>query len=93
MTGGVSELMQDGALWAVGFVLLILVLLLFHRPLHLLLRLLLRTVVGLTALTLFAPLGHLLGISLGVNLWNGLILGALGVPGFGLLLLLHWVAL
>ena len=93
MTGGVWELMQDGAFWAVGFVLLVLVLLLFHRPLHLLLRLLLRTGVGLTALTLFAPVGNLLGISLGVNLWNGLVLGVLGLPGFGLLLLLHWVAL
>ena len=36
-------------------------------------------------------MGGFVGIKLGVNLVNALILGALGAPGFGLLLMLQWV--
>ena len=56
-----------------------------------LVRLILRSSVGLAALALFAQVGQLLGISLGVNLVNALVLGLLDVPGFGLLLMLQWV--
>ena len=35
--------------------------------------------------------GTLLGVNLGVNLLNGLVLGALGLPGFALLLMAQWV--
>ena len=31
------------------------------------------------------------GIRLGLNVFNALFIGVLGVPGFGLLLLLQWV--
>lgn len=31
------------------------------------------------------------GLQLGLNLFNGLLIGVLGLPGFGLLLLLQWV--
>ncbi|MEM5781420.1 MAG: pro-sigmaK processing inhibitor BofA family protein [Lawsonibacter sp.] len=41
-------------------------------------------------LALLSQIGHLLGISLGVNLVNALVLGLLGIPGFGLLLMLQW---
>ena len=33
----------------------------------------------------------LTGLSLGLNLFNALTIGVLGVPGLGLLLLLKWV--
>lgn len=66
-------------------------LLLFRKPIGSLLRLLGRTAAGLCALAVFAPVGSLLGAGLGVNLLNALVLGALGVPGFGLLLMLRWV--
>ena len=33
----------------------------------------------------------LTGIRLGLNVFNALFIGVLGVPGFGLLLLLQWV--
>ena len=61
---------------------------LLRRPVA---RLALRSSVGLAALALFSQVGHLFGVSLGVNLVNALILGALGVPGFGLLLMIQWV--
>lgn len=51
-------------------------------------RLTLRTLAGLAFLELLALAGSPLGIALGVNLWNALVLGILGLPGFGLLLLL-----
>ena len=66
------------------------VLALLGRPLKHLLRLCLRTGVGLAALAAFSPVGGLIGVSLGVNLANALVMGLLGVPGFGLLLMLHW---
>ena len=34
--------------------------------------------------------GGLIGVTLGVNLFNALVLGVLGAPGFGLLLMLPW---
>ena len=48
-------------------------------------------ILGLAVLALFSPVGHLIGVNLGINLVNALILGALGAPGFGLLLMLQWV--
>jgi len=75
--------------WAAGG--LILVLVLCRRPLAALCRLAVRSGLGLVFLWLFQGLGALLGVSLGVNLLNGLVLGALGLPGLGLLLLAQWV--
>ena len=46
---------------------------------------------SLTVLALFSRVSHLIGVTLGVNPVNALVLGLLGVPGFGLLLLLQWV--
>ncbi len=54
-------------------------------------RITLRTGLGMGALALFSGMGEAIGVHLGVNLVNGLLLGFLGVPGFGLLLMLHWV--
>ena len=73
---------------AAGAVILMLVL--FRRPLESLCRLAVRSGLGLVFLWLFQGLGGLLGVRLGVNLLNSLILGALGAPGFALLLLVQW---
>ena len=54
------------------------------------LRLAVRSSVGLAVLALFSSVGHYIGVNLGVNLVNALVLGVLGVPGFGLLLMLQW---
>ena len=55
-----------------------------------LVRLAARTGVGLAALWALSGVGGLVGLHLGVNLVNALVLGVLGVPGFGLLLMLNW---
>lgn len=53
-------------------------------------RITLRTGVGMGALALFSGMGEAIGVHLGVNLVNAALLGVLGAPGFGLLLLFHW---
>ena len=77
--------------WLAGLSLVITVLLVLHRPLGRLWRLGVRSVGGFAALALFNPLGQLLGVTLGVNCANALVLGVLGAPGFGLLLMLQWM--
>ena len=76
--------------WCLAGLLLCAALLLLRRPAARLLRLALRSSVGLAALALFSQVGRLIGVELGVNLINALVLGVLGVPGFGLLLMLQW---
>ena len=65
-------------------------LLVLRRPAARLLSLALRSGLGLAALALFSQIGPMLGVRLGVNLVNALVLGVLGAPGFGLLLMMQW---
>ena len=64
-------------------------LVLLRRPLAALVRLGMRWVGGLITLAVLQPLG----LSLGVNFINALVLGVLGIPGLGLLLLVQWTLL
>ena len=77
--------------WAAAWAAVV-VLALCRRPLGALCRLAVRSGLGLVFLWLFRGIGALLGVQLGVNLFNGLILGVLGLPGFALLLMAQWVA-
>ena len=77
--------------WCLSGLLLCAALLLLRRPAAQLIRLAVRSSVGLAALALLSPAAQLIGVNLGVNLINALVLGVLGVPGFGLLLMLQWV--
>ena len=76
--------------WCLAGLLLCAALLLLRRPAARLLWLAVRSSAGLAVLALFAQAGQLFGVSLGVNLINALVLGLLGAPGFGLLLMLQW---
>ena len=82
--------LPDYAAWALAGLLLCAALFRLRWPLAQLIRLALRSSVGLAVLAVFSQVGQLLGISLGVNLVNALVLGLLGAPGFGLLLMLQW---
>lgn len=82
--------LSSAAPWMAVALLGLAVLLVLHKPLGKLLRLLVRSSVGLAVLAFLQQAGGLLGITLGVNWVNALILGALGIPGFGLLLMLQW---
>ena len=74
-----------------GLFLLVALLRVFRTPLKIALKLLFNTLLGFLALWLVNLTAPYTGISLGVNLWNSLTIGILGVPGFILLLLAQWV--
>ena len=79
---------------SLGLVLLFLVVAcvrLFSAPLKVALRVLINSVLGFGALWLLNLTGGETGIALGLNIFNSLTVGILGVPGLFLLLLLHWV--
>ncbi|MGN1003449.1 MAG: pro-sigmaK processing inhibitor BofA family protein [Oscillospiraceae bacterium] len=75
---------------AIGAVVLLIAIGVLRRPLRGLLRLLGRMAAGLAGLFAFSQVGGLIGVTLGVNLMNALVVALLGVPGFGLLLMLNW---
>ena len=56
-------------------------------------QLLLRMAASLGILSLLSGLGGAMGIPLGVNLFNAFVMALLGIPGFGLLLMLRWAFL
>ena len=60
-------------------------------PLRLALKLLVNTLLGFLALWVVGLTAGVTGIALGLNLWNALVIGILGLPGFALLLLVQWV--
>lgn len=73
-----------------GF-LIIALLRVFSAPLRLALRILANTLLGFLALWTVNLTAAVTGISLGLNIWNALVIGVLGLPGFVLLLLVQWV--
>ena len=82
---------MSGWIWWAGAGGLVLILVLCRRPLAALCGLAVRSALGMVFLWLFQGVGALLGVQLGVNLLNGLVLGALGAPGFALLLMAQWI--
>lgn len=74
-----------------GGFFLIALLRVFSAPLRLAARLLMNTLLGFLALWAVNLTAGLTGITLGLNLWNALVVGILGLPGFVLLLLVQWV--
>ena len=85
------DLTRKAALAVLAVFLLIAAIRLFHTPLRLMLRVSINTVLGFGALSLLNLTSALTGVSLGVNVPNALVVGVLGVPGLGLLLLLQWL--
>lgn len=79
---------------ALGFTLLFLVVVclrLFAAPLKLALKVVFNSALGFGALWLLNLTTAVTGLSLGLNIFNAAVIGILGVPGFGLLLLVQWV--
>ena len=63
----------------------------FSAPLRLAGRLLGNTLLGFVALWAVNMTAGITGLALGLNVWNALVIGVLGLPGFVLLLLAQWV--
>lgn len=67
-------------------------LVLLRRPLGGIARLTARSGLWLGFLWLFRGVAPLVGVTLGVNLFNAVMLGALGVPGLALMMMVQWLA-
>ena len=80
--------LSPGILLPFGFILL---LLFFHTLFGGLFQILLRSGFSLFILHLLAQFPFLSCFSLGINLFNALVMGILGIPGFALLLFLRWI--
>lgn len=79
---------------ALGLTLLFLVVVclrLFAAPLKLALKVAFNSTLGFGAVWLLNLTTSVTGLSLGLNWFNALLIGILGLPGFGLLLLVQWV--
>lgn len=79
---------------ALGLTLLFLVVMclrLFAAPLKLALKVVFNSALGFGAVWLLNLTTSVTGLSLGLNWFNALLIGILGLPGFGLLLLVKWV--
>ena len=79
---------------ALGLVLLFLIVVclrLFAAPLKLALKVAFNSALGFGALWLLNLTTSVTGLSMGLNWFNAIVIGILGVPGFGLLLLVQWV--
>ena len=79
---------------ALGLVILFLavaIVKLFSAPLKIALRVALNSALGFGAVWLLKLTTAVTGLSLGLNLFNAVTIGILGIPGLGLLLLMQWV--
>ena len=85
------EFIFSHALLIVGGLFLVWLLIkLFTKPIKLLFKLTINTAIGYIALFLLNKFGAIIGISLGLNWVNALIIGVFGYPGLILLLLLKY---
>lgn len=83
--------MDEAGLWLLVSLAALAALVILRRPLGALVKLLVRWAMGLGAVWLFNLAGGLIGVQVGMNVFTGLAVGLLGLPGFGLLLLLQCV--
>ena len=85
------EIAEKALLAALALFALLAVLKLFASPLKLAGRLLVNTLLGFALLGLLHALGVLAKLSLGLNLFNALVITVLGAPGLALLILLRMI--
>jgi inhibitor of the pro-sigma K processing machinery len=64
---------------------------LFSLPIRWIFKLLINTAAGFVFLFLFNYIGAFIGLALGINIINAVIIGILGIPGLILLLLVKWI--
>ena len=82
---------ETQVLWGLGVFGGLLLLVLLRRAVAAVVKLALRTAVGAGVLAALSGVGGVIGLNLGVNLSNALVLGVLGAPGLGLLMMLNWL--
>lgn len=70
---------------------LLLILALYAQQLKFIIKTIFRTLLGFLGLIALNFTGQYIGISLGLNIINSVVLGVLGLPGLGALLFLQWL--
>ena len=76
----------------IAAIVILLSITIFLKPIRLLFRLLINTIGGFLILFLLNnALGQFIGVSLGFNWFNAVVVGIFGLPGVGLLLILQWL--
>ena len=88
MGGYMSVFSGDGP-WLTAIIFAVLFLVIFRRPLGWLIKLAFRSLLGFGFLAAWSYSGIAAGLALGVNAFNAITLGLLGLPGLGLLFLLR----
>ncbi len=73
-------------------ILALILLIILRKPMKIIFKLLLNTVIGFLALFAINYLGAFIGITVGINWLNAVIVGVLGVPGVALIFLLKWIS-
>lgn len=74
-------------------VLIVLCVVLFRKPIKFAVKVALNTGLGFVALIIVNLIGAEIGVSLGVNWLNALVVGVLGIPGVALLFFIKWMML
>lgn len=82
---------ETQVLWGLGVFAGLLALVMLRRAVAWVVKLALRTAAGIGVLAALSYVGGAIGVNLGVNLGNALVLGVLGAPGLGLLMMLNWL--
>ena len=91
-TTGPKEKTMQTALIIIAIVLIILLFIkLLTTPLRFIVKFIFNTLLGFAVLIIVNFLGSYIGISLGVNWINAVVIGLLGLPGVALLLVLQWL--
>ena len=85
-----SQTLTDILVVIAAVFLVWLVIRLFRKPIRWILKLLLNTAIGFAALFLLNFFGSAIGITLGLNWINALVIGVTGFPGLVLLLLIFF---
>lgn len=75
------------------FVLALLAVFLFTKPIRWILKLLINTGIGFAALWVLNTYGAQFGIELAMNWQNAVVTGVFGIPGVAVLLALRWAGL
>ena len=89
----IPENLQSIGIMVVAGLLILLSVTIFRKPIRFLLRLVVNTIGGFLVLFVLNFLGQFIGVSLGINWMNAIIVGIFGLPGVGFLLILQWLLL
>ncbi|NLT14047.1 MAG: hypothetical protein GXY05_06860 [Clostridiales bacterium] len=84
--------LQTTAIIVIIAILVLAVFIILRKPIKIVFKLILNTVIGFIALFAINFLGSFIGVSVAVNWINAVLVGVLGIPGVALILLIKWIA-